>query len=308
MRIKNIIAAICGVILIACMASGLPVFAAETDGVVYVDINGDGQTDEQEIAYAEALAIQTATQDDTTQIAVTQTSDITYVDINGDGRIDAQEIAYADALALQMQAGLTQTNVIQTGVVQVGETQTSALQTSDVIYKDIDGDGQISQAERDYADALKAMQDYHERLSALEAAGTSSAEEITDEVAAEEAADGEIATEDTTVEETEVIPAWDGTRLNKDRGSIYGPSGKECWYNLNMTPVITLAQQRGVSGSFWVRDDGVKMYGNYIMAAACYAVHPYGSLVETSLGTAIVLDTGGFAETMPNLIDIAVRW
>lgn len=299
MRIKNIIAAICGVILIACMASGLPVFAAETDDVVYVDINGDGQIDEQEIAYADALALQTqmaAAQNDVTetgvvQAAATQTN-VTYVDINGDGLIDAQEIAYAEALALQTQAGVAQTN---------------AVQTSDVIYKDIDGDGQINQAERDYADALKAMEDYHARLSALEAANADPAEEIADETIAEEAAVEETA-EESTAEVEEVLPAWDGTRLNRDRGSIYGPSGKECWYNLNMTPVITLAQQRGVSGSFWVRDDGVKMYGNYIMVAACYTTHPYGSLVETSLGTGIVLDTGGFAQTMPNLIDIAVRW
>lgn len=247
MRIKNIIAAICGVIVIACMAGGLPVFAAETDGVVYIDIDGDGQISEAEMAYAEALA----------------------------------------------------------------------AQTSGVNYVDIDGDGQISQAERDYAEALKAMQDYHDRLSAREAAGIYSTEFLVPEdvygndgleVVYYDASQQDATEETADTVEAEAIPVWDGTPLNKDRGSIYGPSGKEVYYNLDMTPVITLAQQNGIAGYFWVRDDGVKMYGNYIMVAAGYAAHPYGSLVETSLGTAIVLDTGGFADLQPDLIDIAVRW
>ena len=44
------------------------------------------------------------------------------------------------------------------------------------------------------------------------------------------------------------------------------------------------------------------------MCAANLDVHPRGSLVETSLGTAIVVDTGGFADSNPNQIDIAVNW
>lgn len=224
MKIKNTIAAICGVILIACMAAGLPVFAAETD---------------------------------------------------------------------------------------------------DVVYLDIDGDGQISQAEIDYAVALKAMQDFQARYEARAAAGIYSDELLVPEDAlgnegltaeAVEAtlenagAAEETSAEDTTAETAAAIPAWDGSVLNKIRGTVNGPSGREVYYNLNMTPVIEIAQQRGIPGSFWVREDGVKMYGNYVMVAANYNLHPYGSLLETSLGTAIVLDTGGFAQTMPTLIDVAVRW
>jgi len=44
------------------------------------------------------------------------------------------------------------------------------------------------------------------------------------------------------------------------------------------------------------------------MIAANYGVHPYGSLVETSLGTAIVCDTGTFAASQPGTMDIAVAW
>ena len=44
------------------------------------------------------------------------------------------------------------------------------------------------------------------------------------------------------------------------------------------------------------------------MVAANLGVHPRGSLVETSLGTGIVVDTGGFAEGNPTQLDIAVDW
>lgn len=44
------------------------------------------------------------------------------------------------------------------------------------------------------------------------------------------------------------------------------------------------------------------------VGAANLDVYPRGSLVETSLGTAIVVDTGGFADSDPYQIDIAVTW
>ena len=66
--------------------------------------------------------------------------------------------------------------------------------------------------------------------------------------------------------------------------------------------------RRGYYYDVWVRDDGVKMFGDYIMCAANLGVHPFGSLVECSLGTCIVVDTGGFAAGNPNQLDIAVTW
>lgn len=50
------------------------------------------------------------------------------------------------------------------------------------------------------------------------------------------------------------------------------------------------------------------MYGDYVMVAADLNTHPRGSLVESSLGTAIVVDTGGFAASNPNQLDIATAW
>ena len=83
---------------------------------------------------------------------------------------------------------------------------------------------------------------------------------------------------------------------------------KETWYNLPMEKVIEQAQNNGIYGEYWIRDDGVKMYGDYIILACNRDVHPMGSLVETSLGTGISLDTGAFAESNPAQVDIAVDW
>lgn len=97
-------------------------------------------------------------------------------------------------------------------------------------------------------------------------------------------------------------------KLTASKGVNYGPSGKETYYNLNMSGVVSIMQGMGYTGQYWVREDGVKMYGDYVMVAADLNTHPRGSLVESSLGTAIVVDTGGFAASNPNQLDIATAW
>lgn len=101
---------------------------------------------------------------------------------------------------------------------------------------------------------------------------------------------------------------WKGPVLSKGRGVNYGPSGKETYYNLNMSTVVSIMRSMGYTGEYWVRDDGCKMLGDYIMVAANLNLRPRGSIVETSLGDAIVCDTGGFAKRNPTQIDIAVTW
>ena len=102
-------------------------------------------------------------------------------------------------------------------------------------------------------------------------------------------------------------PTGDGV-LTASNGVNYYGNQKETYYNLNMDGVISIAQSQGIEGEYWVRDDGCKMYGDYIIVAANLDTHPRGSLVETSLGTGIVLDTGSFAESNPHHIDIATDW
>lgn len=109
----------------------------------------------------------------------------------------------------------------------------------------------------------------------------------------------------------ETTPVSSSGCLTQFSGVFYGPSGKETYYNLNMAGVVSIMRNRGYDEEtypYWVRDDGVKMLGSYVMVAANLDIRPRGSLIETSLGTAIVCDTGGFAAGNPTQLDIAVTW
>lgn len=101
---------------------------------------------------------------------------------------------------------------------------------------------------------------------------------------------------------------WDGTVLTPSRGTILGPSGKETYYNLPMEGVVAIMRRMGNNDPYWVREDGVKMLGDYVMVAANLNIRPRGSLIPTSLGMGIVCDTGGFAVNNIYQLDIAVNW
>lgn len=107
---------------------------------------------------------------------------------------------------------------------------------------------------------------------------------------------------------TAPVAAWSGTALNPSSGTIAGPSGKETYYNLNMNGVVNIMRSSGNNDMYWVREDGVKMLGNYVMVAADLSIRPRGSLIQTSLGMGIICDTGGFIYSNPTQLDIAVAW
>ena len=52
---------------------------------------------------------------------------------------------------------------------------------------------------------------------------------------------------------------WKGPLLTRSRGTITGPSGKETYYNLNMSGVVNIMRAMGNEDEYWVRDDGCKM-------------------------------------------------
>ena len=117
----------------------------------------------------------------------------------------------------------------------------------------------------------------------------------------------------TTTQKENTLPqlTWTGDVLTKSKGVVYGPSGKESYYNLDMTSVINAMRRAGYSAEeypYWIRDDGVKMLGDYVIVAANYEIRPRGTILESSLGYAIVCDTGGFAKRNPTQIDVAVTW
>ena len=104
---------------------------------------------------------------------------------------------------------------------------------------------------------------------------------------------------------------WRGAILAAQAGTIQGPSGKETYYNLPMHGVVRTMRGLGFLESeypYWIRSDGVKMFGSYVMCACNLSLRPKGTLVDTSLGTGICVDTGGFAKHNPYQIDIATNW
>lgn len=112
------------------------------------------------------------------------------------------------------------------------------------------------------------------------------------------------------LENGEVEPASED-HITAYGGIYYGPSGRETYYNLKMGLVVEYMRDLGYDEEnypYWVREDGAKMLGNYVMVAANWSIRPKGTILETSLGTAIVVDTGSFVSDYPEGIDIAVDW
>ncbi len=187
----------------------------------------------------------------------------------------------------------------------------------------------LAKKEAEEAAKQKAAEAAEAKKAAEEAAAREEAEETeeaetepvteaeTEEVAEtekEETEETEAETEEETEEEEEETTSsssYSGPVLTRSAGVVYGPSGKETYYNLDMSGVISIMRGMGFdenSYPYWVRSDGCKMLGDYIMCAANLNVHPRGTTVESSLGTCLVCDTGGFAYSNPNQLDIATNW
>ena len=96
--------------------------------------------------------------------------------------------------------------------------------------------------------------------------------------------------------------------LTASGGVYYGPNGKETYYNLNMSGVIDIMRGMGNNDNYWVREDGAKMLGDYVIVAADLNKYPRGSIVDTSLGQGIVCDTGSFTQNSDTQLDIATDW
>ena len=94
--------------------------------------------------------------------------------------------------------------------------------------------------------------------------------------------------------------------LTSQLGRISFLDHTETYYNLKMNRICSKAIERQIPGFYWERPDGCKMWGDKIIVAADFNLHPYGSTVLTSLGEGIVLDTGSFKDR--TTIDIATTW
>lgn len=134
-------------------------------------------------------------------------------------------------------------------------------------------------------------------------------EETKPEPEAKPLAEGTII--DPDMDESEIVLeeyVWEGEVINSYNGTVAGPNGKETYYNLNMSGVVRIMESLGYDYEYWVREDGAKMYGPFIMVAADLDLRPRGSIIKTSLGWAMVCDTGEFTNWNPTQLDIAVAW
>lgn len=104
-----------------------------------------------------------------------------------------------------------------------------------------------------------------------------------------------------------MIPLLIAVVLTARMGTITFQDHKETWYNLQMNKVVERTDKAfGMTGLYWVRDDGCKMYGPWVIVAADWTIHPQYSLIETSRGTGIVLDTHTAEDR--SIVDLAVTW
>lgn len=100
-----------------------------------------------------------------------------------------------------------------------------------------------------------------------------------------------------------------GAHLTRQSGVFTYNGRRESYYNLNMSGVVRRMKQRGFSGEYAIRNDGVKTFGGLVMVAADFNTFPLGTIVQTSLGTGIVCDTGSFVNTYGSrAFDIATNW
>lgn len=99
--------------------------------------------------------------------------------------------------------------------------------------------------------------------------------------------------------------------LTRSGGIFDGPSGRETYYNLNMGGCVRIMRDKGYSLDdypYWIRDDGAKMFGDYVMVAMNTNIYPKGTVVETSMGQAMVVDHCVAATWGTVAVDIAVNW
>ena len=90
-------------------------------------------------------------------------------------------------------------------------------------------------------------------------------------------------------------------------GVIQYQGHRETYYNLKMDRIIERADGiYGIKGVYEVREDGVKTYNGFVICACDWDKHPYGSIVDTSRGVGITLDTGTFEDR--ETVDIATEW
>ena len=114
--------------------------------------------------------------------------------------------------------------------------------------------------------------------------------------------------DETVSQENEKEWWWEGEKLSVDNPEVEGPSGIETFFNEDVSKLVENAKE-GYIGEYWVRSDGVKMFGEYIICKCKYESNEYhptlpvGTVIPTTIGVALVCSN----ETEEDIC-IAVTW
>lgn len=110
-----------------------------------------------------------------------------------------------------------------------------------------------------------------------------------------EASDVQEQTVDTT--KSTIIEITDGLegskKLSIENPKVKGPTGIETYFNEDMSSIVK-AMKNGFVGDYWEREDGVKMFGEYVLCKCRYNSNEYhpnlpiGTIIPTTVGNAIV--------------------
>lgn len=196
------------------------------------------------------------------------------------------------------------------------ESEISKSTTASVDYSNKKTSDKKAKIETENKYASKSKQLYEQSSVIKDPEQSSEPEKTDEESVAEESSNEENTASYQEYDTEEVIDDEENdyeteNHLNSYDGIFYGPSGFETYYNMPMDGVVSVMRNIGFDEEnypYWIREDGCKMLGDYIMVAADLDIRPRGSFIETSLGTGLVCDTGGFIYNDPYQLDIAVTW
>lgn len=89
-----------------------------------------------------------------------------------------------------------------------------------------------------------------------------------------------------------------------------GPSGTEDYYNCYMDNVIRIMRSEYPEDEYpyWIRQDGCKMLGDYIICSADHELYERGDVIDTSLGKAIIVEFNGVSNSNTADVWIATAW
>lgn len=230
-------------------------------------------------------------------IASMPTDDDGHVETMGGGTLMQASYRTEDADPLVSDA-VGEDGSVAASISDIAELRSSAVGMADTAVEELG----------DYVDA-DALRDAESRMTGATSADAFDAARADFDKLISDAKDKKATdeAEEKRAEETKMTgDRSKGPQLTKSAGVVFYNGHKETFYNLDMSVLVN--QFTDEFGEYHIDDRGFKMLGDYIMVAANLDLYPKGTIVETSAGQGVVVDTGGFAKNNPTQFDIATNW